>query len=567
MLTGLPTELLLRIVNELDDVRDKCRLSNTCTLFHSLLQTEPWCWSPLDLSPYHETLTNVTLLSFLRRHSLPIVSYQNYRPPTEPCVRTIQHLNISGCRHLSPEAILTVVTTLPHLTHLSLDCYSSHGRQFFEQREHLYQLRPSHNLSSLSMDLSKQPHRSLCLPDTVLRTVIQYTRFLQYLSLQHQHLSVESCRALKSANNLRHLNISSCNISQPAFQTLLRSVGRRLTSLKMLNIDLTNLTLLCLQQYGHGLRCLHLSCTEPSLIPSIARVVGRFALDDFRLTCLRTGHLDTVVFNLCSTLRRLDMSPKMEIYPKMLPPSAKTNGRHPPENYASIPAPNPGSKYGSTPMSAKVGRLSVSSSHVQSTPPRRLSVTGNRTEHDLLVSDQGLRHLATFSHLIELRLCFPTITASGLTTLLEASSALEILELRLRPALERESETKERNWLGGLSKHHLPRLRELHLYTVEIIPETADRIMELCNLRQLTIWQGGDLHLRRPQYVSNWLLRIHCLNVFRLGNMCLDWRTVQEVIQVKNESRAPSEEIINTLSAGRWEMELKKRCNQWEWVL
>ncbi|ORZ15897.1 hypothetical protein BCR42DRAFT_416112 [Absidia repens] len=371
----LPTEVLLQIIGFLHDPKDKIELLRTNRCIHSILAHTPICWSPLDLSLYTEKINNAALLSILRSRSLEIVVPKQPllqqpatllttpTPPHPSALETtvasnrskaaqLDSINISGCHLLTSEAILMLVNTLPYLKTLDIDRYTAtsvpeplarHPRHYRRTRskmidmlrDDLYQCRPRHGLSSSTMDLSKQPLTSLTITDTTLQRLLVSTPFLTDLSLQHQRLSMAVCRSMhKRLPQLRHLDISSCEVMSPDLQYLVRTMAGSLLSLKMLNLALSNLTLLCLQLHGgDSLECLHLSCLDPLSLPGLARTVKSLTkLTDFRLTRLPSGNVDELVCTLAThhpLLQSLDLSPKLELYPKF------TSASHP-KTYPAI---------------------------------------------------------------------------------------------------------------------------------------------------------------------------------------------------------------------------------------
>ncbi|KAI9277044.1 hypothetical protein BDA99DRAFT_494737 [Phascolomyces articulosus] len=473
----LPSELVLNVLRFVTNITDKCQLSITCRRIHNLLSSNPWCWSPLDLSHHGDRITNSTLVSILRNCAIRIKLPGEAPSPTTPSnnpsydvLRTIQHVNLSGCWCLTPEALCMVACSLPQLTRLELNRYGSTTELWpFEQRDHLYQMRPSHNLSSLAMDMSKVPSMSLTLSESTLQYIVGQCTRIESLSLRYQNLGIAGCRAIERLPHLTQLDISSCAITQPVLQKLLKSCGRQLLSLKMLNIDLTNFTLLCMQQHAKELRQLHVSCQDPQILVGIVHVLERFEkLEDFRLTQLRTGgNVDVIVEKLNpATLRRLDLSPKLDFHPRFPKSSTATGGgprlvsacTSPPGTTPSrrrSPSPNNGNtmhlfnsnkKDNSGSSSSPTithnnndNKSSASSQQLQQQQQqqqkklqlKQLQQQLPRTEHQLYLTDQSLATLCNFKGLVELRLCYPVVSKPALTELFTCVPNLEILELRM----------------------------------------------------------------------------------------------------------------------------------------
>ncbi|KAI9493145.1 hypothetical protein BDB00DRAFT_386624 [Zychaea mexicana] len=601
----LPSELLLIILRFVDDVADKCQLAISSRRMHNLLCSNPGCWSPLDLSRHGDRITNAVLGSILRKRAIPIIlpSVMSSSTATTSTVTgtigkaniddlgTIRQVNLSGCWCLTPEAINMVACSLPQLTKLQLDRYGSTPKVWpFEQRDHLYQMRPSHNLSSLAMDMFKVPHMSLTLSESTLHFVLGQCGRIETLSLRYQNLGINGCRAIGRLQHLRHLDISSCTITQPVLQILIRNAGHRLVSLKMLNIETTNLTLLSMQQHAKNLEQLHLSCQEPQVLVGIVRMLERLdKLQDFRLTQLRTGgNVDVIVEVLNSaTLRRLDLSPKLDFHPR--DPKTTTPGARlvsarasPPGNTAQrrrSPSPN-GNMHPLKVVNSKSNSPSSSSSPVKK-PLQLLQLP--RTEHQLHLTDISLTTLCSFKGLVELRLCYPVVSTPALTNLFKCLPNLEILELRMemrRAAICSSSSTgrcgqqkgEEKLWmeqdetsvdvLRGLLPDNVPRLRELSLYHSWISVATTRTICSFQHLRELTIYNCGKMTEREPELVRRWLLSLHRLRLLRVGRIghircdLLDDIATASNPQPKRTSR-PDGEFIFTR---------RPYSGQWKWT-
>ncbi|KAI7849343.1 hypothetical protein BDC45DRAFT_520994 [Circinella umbellata] len=359
-----------------------------------------------------------------------------------------------------------VACSLPQIKQLELNRYGNTTNDTlwpFEQRDHLYQMRPSHNLSSLAMDMSKVPSMSLTLSESTLQFIVGRCSQIESLSLRYQHFEIDSCRAIAGRlHHLTHLDISSCIITQPVLQMLLKNCGKRLLSLKMLNIELTNLTLLCMQQYAKNLKQLHLSCQEPQVLVGIIRTLERFhTLEDFRLTQLRTGgNVDEIVEKLNpASLRRLDLSPKLDFHPRYLkssPTTIATGGggarlvspcaspsgtlqrrrsTSPINNgnmMHSLNKKNNGNNRNDNSSINNGNDIKSSSQQQQKLQLKQLQRQQlSRTEHQLYLTDRSLATLCNFKGLVELRLCYPVVSKSALTQLFTCVPNLEILELRM----------------------------------------------------------------------------------------------------------------------------------------
>ncbi|KAI9302800.1 hypothetical protein BJ944DRAFT_269366 [Cunninghamella echinulata] len=543
-----PTEIILHIIAFLYDVKDKIELSYTNRFMYSLLSTNSNCWSPLDLSLHRGNINNIILLNILRTRSIKIITpWQQKQQQQKEIDKHQQHahineINLSGCCFISCDAILTVVSTLSFLTTLHLNRYAPisipeslhyHPRYYIQTksimidmlRDEVYQQRPRHGLSSANHDLSKQPFTPFILPDTTLRQIIQLTPHLKDLAIQSQQISKETCEAMgQLIPHLCHLDISSCDISVSHLQILLRTIGRQLISLKMLNIDLSNLTILSLLHYGAStLECLHLSCIDPQFLPSLTQLVSHLSvLKDFRLTRLRSENIDYLIHALASRplIKYIDISPKLELYPKLLPLSASSSSStsSSPSTSASAATPstssytnissNHSTKYhqhhnhhhnkvnkknispssSSSLSSARTGFLrpsstidkiktakgitnnkhhfsstsnndGSSSSSSSSTSTSSLSpsiLSFTRAECDLYMTPAVLLKLSFLPYLVELRLCFPTINATSLCHFFETTTS-PLRILELRLKENKEEQHKK-------EKHHHHASIETHYY-------------------------------------------------------------------------------------------------------
>ncbi|KAI8145008.1 hypothetical protein BJV82DRAFT_604510 [Fennellomyces sp. T-0311] len=562
---ALPSELVLNVIRFVPEVQDKCQISITCRRMHNLLRNNPWCWSPLDLSRHGDRITNSVLVTILRNCSIPIIlaGEAKTKIPTYDPFSTIQEANLSGCWCLTPEAISMLACSLPQLTALELNRYGGTAEIWpFEQRDHLYQMRPSHNLSSLAMDMSKVPSMSLSVSEATLQYILGRCTRIVSLSLRYQSLGIDGCRAIGSLHNLRHLDISSCAITQPVLQMLLRKSGRRLVSLKMLNIDLTNLTLLCMQQHAQDLKLLHLSCQEPQVLAGIVRMLERLhQLEDFRLTQLRTGgNVDLVVGKLnAATVRRLDLSPKLDFHPRSPrlgtrlvspvtpPPGARRRRSSSPHDYTNTRMPYLKPETGS--------------------PPSPLP----RTEHHLNLTDRSLATLTSFKGLVELRLCYPVVSTAALTALFACAQNLEILELRMEMRRSSSRGQKEESILvaeqceedvdvlRGLLPSNVPKLQELSLYHSWISVGTARTLCSFPRLRDMTIYNCGRIADREPEIMRRWLVSIESLRLLRLGRAgqircdLLDDVATARDTQPKHVSRYDDEFTFIYRSHRQWE--------------
>ncbi|KAI9250776.1 hypothetical protein BY458DRAFT_524278 [Sporodiniella umbellata] len=404
----LPTELFLRIVQAIPSIQDKCRLIQTCKRFGDLLQRHTGCWTALDFSGLGR-LDNYDLMGFIERCGMSLSA-------DEPGNQAVRALDISGCGYVWEPMLNAFLKAFLALETLDLNGYQAYKDQQYvrgepqrleQLRDHVYQVAPSHGLSSMHMDLSKKHLEKLKVPFTLLSKRLKALERLQSLSLQYQEI-----QPLPALPRLRALDISSCRISAADLQSLLRTLGPQLTSLKMLNLDLQHLTVLCLMSC-RSLACLHLSINDRGLMGALVLALPYLTcLRDFRMTRMWLGSIDAVVRQLPLGLERLDLSPKMSLYAKTVT-GIKTPAAH--LKYAHDPKPT---------------------SHRH--PPQTSTATvGYATlDHALYFTDCALNDLQSCRQLTELRLCFPMISSDALLRYCQAAWTLETFELRLKPSPE-----------------------------------------------------------------------------------------------------------------------------------
>ncbi|KAK4512232.1 uncharacterized protein ATC70_002928 [Mucor velutinosus] len=508
-----------------------------------LLSTHVACWKQLDLSPYDSTIGTNSLLTFLRNANIPL--YTTHKS-SDSITAAITALDLSGCWNISEELVVALSRSLTHLTHLSLNGYRlntpilqrilrqrklqqnvSPAIAFEQQRDHVYQVRPSHDLSSMAMDLSKKQTHRLKVPLVLLTSIVSSLPHLTSLSIQYQDLGGR--HSFPEFRHIRHLDISSCIISQPALQTLLRVVGPNLVSLKMLNIDLNNLSWLSVSQYGKKLECLHVSCNEPLLLPSIRHVVGHLPLlKDFRLTRIRTGSLDPVIERLNpDNLTRLDLSPKMNIYPRSTASSNLNPSRRSSRVQLSLD-----SAATTSPTILAVASNGRHNKHPPQSHKFSLSISNYATtEHDLLLSDASLERLSHCRQLVELRLCFPTITAPCLHETLKQLSQLQILELR------QKNDKSTVDFLTGLK--YCQHLKELLLFSVHVSQNAvntmiSDEYLLKSTCKHITISDGGAI-IEDKSNVDALLSAMNALQILCLGQLIrpITWFTNDKSINDK----------------------------------
>lgn len=593
----LPTEIILHVISFLHDTKDKIELLQVSRSLHSLITHNPSCWSPLDLSLHRERITNAALIGILRSCYLKIVvprqqvlhssssrrqqqlqqQQQNFPQPLSSCRvgAQLDSIDLSGCHLLTLDALLMLVHTLPYLKVLGLNKYPAtfipeplarHPRHYRRTRstmidmlrDDLYQCRPRHGLSSSTMDLSKQPLVSLSISDTTLLGLLPCMTFLTNLSLQHQPISYEACRVMnKTLKQLRHLDISSCQISVHSLQYLIRSLVSSLQSLKMLNLELSDMTLLCLQLFGeHSLTCLHLSCLDPQALPGLARSLRKLTkLTDFRLTRLPSGNVDGLISTLATChLQSLDLSPKLEIYPIF-----SSHPRSLSDTASSL------SLKASTSSSNRLPRQHSAKNTASSLlPPATKSphagpfttATYSRSERNLTMTPPAFIHLSTFKYLVELRLCFPTLhNSKALTTFFKtATCPLQIFELRLR---DLPPPTDDEDYLDGLAG--FAHLHTLLLYSVPLTAASVSTILQLHRLNAMTIHDAKELAKVCPLFLRRWLSDLPHLRLLRMDRVPFAWTSITDLLPSYPHNYHPDHPLYHGDS-------MFIKTDAWEWV-
>ncbi|RCH88710.1 hypothetical protein CU097_005842 [Rhizopus azygosporus] len=523
-LLDLPAEILLRIVYDIPSIQDKCQLLQTCTHFNILLSSHPTCWSRLDLSPF-PSIHNTALLTFFKNCGISLAPFPSGNDSTSSVVSV---LDISGCKGLSETMLQALSKTFTSLTELNINGYrlsneteydQEQPRAFEQLRDHVFQVRPSHDLSSMTMDLSKRLVQQLKIPFILILDMLYPLHHLQSLSMQYQELTPPRwlCKPFEQFRHIRYLDISSCIVSQPALQTLLRVVGSQLISLKMLNIDLTYLTILSLGQHARNLECLHLSCDDQSQITAISNAIACMKnLKDFRLTRMRMGSLTAVIEQLnVDILERLDLSPKMNIYLKPFAARRQLPGQQQQQQQMELPQ----QRTNKHPIKTSV-----------------LPAANYATiEHSLRLVDEAFPRLFQCQHLVELRLCFPAFRATTLHQFCRsvAGSSLEIFELRLKTP---QGDKDDDNYSLGIPL--LVNLKELYLYSV-YLPVNSIRSIgsSLKKMTCLTISDGGKW-IEKTELQAVLLRNLPLLRLFRLGKLSRPISTWPEDVIVKRDNQS-----------------------------
>jgi hypothetical protein len=163
-------------------------------------------------------------------------------------------------------------------------------------------------------------------------------------------------------------------------------------------------------------------------------------------------------------------------------------------------------------------------------------------------------HLATFKHLVELRLCFPTLHySSPLTTFFKtATCPLQILELRLRdlPPL-----TDDEDYLDGLAS--FAHLHTLLLYSVPLTSASVFTILQLHRLNAMTIHDAKTLVKLCPLFLRRWLMDLPRLGLLRMDRVPFAWNSIADLLP--SYTHHPDQPLYNGDS-------MFIKTDTWEWV-
>ncbi|CAG8681052.1 23634_t:CDS:1 [Dentiscutata erythropus] len=432
-LDTLPTEVIVAICQCLS-LFSKCQLCQVCLRFQLIIYNNNEFWQHLDLSQFGETLTNQHLFTILRTRWKS--KLQN------------RWLDISGCRLISSSALEKLAETHCDFQgiHLNVeprfDTWEAADEwiksQFYKKcptftkmgRPGLYRLWPTTRSSSPQWQISNKS----------IQIVLQGSfQTLKYLSFGKQNLNRETAIAIASCKNLTQLDLNGTNLDNASLQDIL-SHTNQLVSLKLLDLELSNMTLIMISLLKN-LCQLHFSVINKGIISAkaIAEMLKCLRkLDDLRMNQIMIGDVDLVITEglawiSCDELveddtkiqhqydsngdkliqqdrafiRYLDLSPKLDIYPRC----------------------------------------------------RERSML---IEHYITISNSSLRSLAVnHPFMVSFRLVNPyAISAEGVDVLLSVLNCLEIFELRWRRS--------EVDPIHKLTPKFCPKLREITLHGVDV---------------------------------------------------------------------------------------------------
>lgn len=558
-LASLAPEIILLIAAFIPDFKDKCSLSFTCHRLRLVLHVHPHVWSPLDLSPYAHRVSNEVLFDILRKLTplRPPSKDGGGDGGTTLAGNYVDRLDLSGCKRVESEAIEKLAKTFPLLKEIHLNVEPREGgdddndetRSVIpgRQRTGVYNdwRQPSssftsstssysysHNNNSIfstttttttttapsstTRTVKPQAFQNWLISNASLLTLIQVCgATLERLSLSGHPLNNSIIESISKccAPRLTHLDISHCTrkLSDRDLQTLLSGVGPRLVSLKMLGFELSDLTLLVLKQCARNLRRLHVSGGKALSLAKLGSVFSALVkLEDVRVNQIVMGEVDclvkllpifsTTIGNHTSTLRHLDLSPKLDIFPSNNP--AHTRSLH--------------------------SLHSSSSPHLSSThnnpPPAPSFSRGLRIEHHLHLTDDSLHRLARDHPLLTtLRLVNPIIiTSDAVDALLRSLPSLRRFELRRWQEMEFHEPG-----VTAITPQNLPVLKELVLYSIPVPRECYAAWREFKELEGLEVWDAREWDERPMRGVMKDCSK---LKWCRVGRTSVAWEKIGKTV-------------------------------------
>jgi hypothetical protein len=429
----LPTEVILAIFKYLSII-DKCHLCQVCKRFRLIIYNHIEFWRYLDLSPFGEYLSNENLF---------IIAKTRWKSDMER-----YKLDLSGCKLVTSHALEKLMVMYSSFQEIHLNAEPRYDnwrneieydnwirRQYYKKtpnfskngRPGLYQ-RWKITKSYIQTELWQISNKSI-------QTILQGSfKTLKRLSLGNQRLHCETAMVISNCSQLTQLDLSETNLDNSSLQDIL-SRTILLKSLKLLYLELSPMTLVMISLLKN-LQQLHISVLNKSNVSAktvTAMLKNLKKLEDFRMNQAMIGEVDRVIIeglswifcdgptkdsttilneriveNNRAPLRHLDLSPKLDIYP----------------------------------------RSQERSMHI---------------EHYITMSNSSLWSLAVnHPFLVSLRLVNPyAINAEGMDGLLSSLQCLEVFELRRWRGTELDP-------LQKLTPIFCPKLKEIVLHGIEV---------------------------------------------------------------------------------------------------
>ncbi|CAJ0848848.1 11181_t:CDS:2 [Entrophospora sp. SA101] len=448
-LDTLPPEIIIAICRKLS-LLDKCSVSKVCKCFQRIIYNNLEFWRFLDLSPFSENLTNQHLFNILRTRWKSNIKGQR--------------LDLSGCQLINSYALEKLAAMYSDFQGIHLnnepryDTWISDDDGYNDNEYNDKWLKLKYYHKSPTFTKAGRPglyqkwrvsHSSLSsktqpwiIGDKSIQLIIQKSyKTLSHLSLGNQKLRHETATAIASCSQLLYLDLCGTDLNDASLQDILTKTNK-LESLKLLDIELTPMTLMIIRLLKN-LRLLHISGLNKKNLNSrsISDTLKNLSnLQNFRMNQTMIGEVDRVIieglswvfcdgpvetFNVMlennrnnnngtsvkqnrTSLRYLDLSPKLDIYPRS------------------------------------------QESHVQ-------------IEHYITISNSSLWSLSVnHPFLVSLRIFNAyAISAEGIDVLLSNLHYLEYLELRRWRGMDLDP-------INRLTPSYCPKLKEIVLHGIEI---------------------------------------------------------------------------------------------------
>ncbi|CAB4492264.1 hypothetical protein RhiirA5_358048 [Rhizophagus irregularis] len=434
----LPTEVILAIFKYLS-VIDKCQLCQVCKRFRLLIYNNIEFWKYLDLSPFGEYLSNQDLF---------IIAKTRWKSDMEG-----HKLDLSGCKLIASYALEKLVEMHSNFQEIHLNAEPRYDnwryeienddwikRQYFKQcstfskfgRPGLYQ----------RWKITKKSTQSWKISNKSIQTILKGSvKNLKYLSLGNQSLHPETAIVISNCSQLVQLDLSGTNLNNASLQDILSHVNQ-LEFLKLLDLELSAMTLMMVSLLKN-LRQLHISVQNRSIISAktVADMLKNLKkLEDFRMNQTMIGEVDRVVIEGLSWI--FCDGPVEDLTSILEKNKIKNGGKIVEQNRSPL-------------------------HHLDLSPKLDIYPRGQQRstqiEHYITISNSSLWSLAVnHPFLISLRLVNAyAISAEGIDGLLSSLQCLEIFELRRWRGTELDP-------LQKLTPTFCPKLKEIVLHGIEV---------------------------------------------------------------------------------------------------
>ncbi|CAI2165933.1 10397_t:CDS:1 [Funneliformis geosporum] len=433
----LPTEVVIAIFKFLSIV-DKCQLCQVCKRFRLIIYNNIEFWKYLDLSPFGERLSNENLFMIVKTRWKSTIEGHK--------------LDLSGCRLITSHALEKLVELHSNFQeiHLNVEPRYDNWRNEIRYDYWIKQLYYKKSPTFLKNDRPGLYQRwEITKPSYIwqfsnksIQTVLTGSfKTIKQLSLGNQSLHRETATLISNCSQLIRLDLSGTNLDKVSLQDILQRVIQ-LESLKLLELELSPMTLMMISRFTN-LQQLHISVLDKKNVASktIADMLKKLRkLKDFRMNQAMIGEVDKVVIEGLSWIfcdGPIEDSTKILEEEKI-----KNGGRNMDQNRSPLQHLDISPKLDIYPRSRE----------------RSMQI-----EHYITISNSSLWSLAVnHPFLISLRLVNAyAISAEGVDGLLSSLQCLEVFELRRWRGTELEP-------LQKLTPKFCPKLREIVLHGVEV---------------------------------------------------------------------------------------------------